>query len=104
MRRLSPVIFFNLVMGVIGSFQYFTQAYIMTGGGALFFLSLPLSLQPSLAWMDMGYASAMAWILFFVMMIFTGRHLPKQGEVGSLWKVRSWLLSSEWRLLPSSSS
>ena len=70
---LSPVIFFNLVMGVIGSFQYFTQAYIMTGGGpedSTLFYSLYL-FNRAWRYMDMGYASAMAWILFFVIMIFT---------------------------------
>jgi multiple sugar transport system permease protein len=65
---LSPVILFNLIMGLIGAFQYFTQAYVMTNGGpedATTFYALHMFNR---AFMDfkMGYASAMAWILFLV--------------------------------------
>lgn len=65
---LTPVIFFNLIMGIIGAFQYFTQAYIMTQGGpqdSTLFYSLYLFYR-SWRYLDMGYASAMAWILFVV--------------------------------------
>lgn len=70
---LTPVIFFNLVMGVIGSLQYFTQAYIMTGGGpedSTRFYALYLFDR---AWRygDMGYASAMAWVLFLLIVALT---------------------------------
>jgi len=63
---LTPVIFFNLVMGVIHAFQYFTQAYILTSGGpqeSTLFLALYLFFR---AWryLDLGYASALAWIMF----------------------------------------
>lgn len=71
---LTPVIFFNLVMGVIGSFQYFTQAYIMTHGGpddSTLFYALYL-FNRAWRYLDMGYASAMAWILFVVVMVCTG--------------------------------
>ena len=65
---LSPVILFNLIMGLIGAFQYFTQAYVMTNGGpedATTFYALHMFNR---AFMDfkMGYASAMAWILFLI--------------------------------------
>jgi len=63
---ISPIIFFNLVMGVIGMFQYFTQAYVMTQGGpqdATLFYALHLFNKAFLEW-KMGYASAMAWVLF----------------------------------------
>ncbi len=71
---LTPVIFFNLIMGVIGAFQYFTEVYIMTQGGpadSTLFYALYLFTR---AWtyLDMGYASAMAWILFAVVMVLTG--------------------------------
>ncbi len=71
---LTPVIFFNLVMGVIHAFQVFTQAYIMTGGGpedSTHFFALYLFNR---AWnyLDMGYASAMAWILFAITVTVTG--------------------------------
>lgn len=70
---ITPSIFFNVVMGFIGSFQVFTQAYVMTGGGpadrTLFYV-LYLYFK---AFRDfrMGYASAMAWILFFIIMALT---------------------------------
>jgi multiple sugar transport system permease protein len=70
---LTPVIFFNLVMGVIGSFQYFTQAYIMTQGGpedSTHFYALYL-FNRAWRYLDMGYASAMAWILFVIVMVLT---------------------------------
>ena len=62
---LTPVIFFNLVMGTIGAFQYFTQAYvIMSGGGgpedSTYFYAMYL-FNRAWRYMDMGYASAMAW-------------------------------------------
>jgi len=71
---LTPVIFFNLVMGVIHSFQYFTQAYIMTGGGpeeSTMFYALYL-FHRAWRYLDMGYASAMAWVLFIIVMVLTG--------------------------------
>lgn len=70
---MTPVIFFNLVMGVIGSFQYFTQAYIMTGGGpedSTRFYALYL-FDRAWRYLDMGYASAMAWVLFLVIVVLT---------------------------------
>jgi multiple sugar transport system permease protein len=72
---LTPVIFFNLVMGVIGAFQYFTQAYVImdgTGGpnDATLFYALHL-FNRAWRYLDMGYASAMAWILFVVIMGLT---------------------------------
>lgn len=70
---LTPVIFFNLVMGMIGAFQYFTQAFIMTNGGpeeSTTFYALYL-FNRAWRYADMGYASAMAWILFFVVVVIT---------------------------------
>jgi len=67
------VIFFNLVMGLIGSFQYFTQVYIMTGGGpqdSTMFYALYLFNNAFLNF-KMGYASAMAWILFLITLACT---------------------------------
>lgn len=71
--QLTPTIFFNLVMGVIGSFQVFNEAYIMTKGGpdnsTLFFV-LYLYRQ-AFEQFNLGYASALAWILFVIIMAFT---------------------------------
>jgi multiple sugar transport system permease protein len=71
---LTPVIFFNLVMGVIGAFQYFTEAYVMTQGGpedSTLFYALYL-FRRAWQYLDMGYASAMAWVLFLIVMALTG--------------------------------
>jgi multiple sugar transport system permease protein len=70
---LSPVLFFGLVMGVISSFQYFTNAYIMTMGGpgrATLFYNYYLY-QVAFAYFKMGYASALAWILFLIILVCT---------------------------------
>lgn len=70
---LSPVIFFNLIMGLIGSFQYFTQVFIMTGGGpqdSTLFYALYL-FNRAFVDLKMGYASAMAWILFAITLLCT---------------------------------
>src|SRR5579862_2651900 len=70
---LTPVIFFNLVMGVIGTLQYFTQAYIMTQGGpgdSTRFYALYL-FDRAWRYSDMGYASAMAWLLFLAIVTLT---------------------------------
>ncbi len=70
---MTPVIFFNLIMGIIGSFQVFTQAYVMTGGGpqdSTLFYVLYLFRQ-GFGQLRMGYASAMAWILFIIILVLT---------------------------------
>ncbi len=70
---LSPVIFFNLIMGLIGSFQYFTQVYVMTNGGpqdSTLFYALYL-FNRAFVDLKMGYASAMAWILFLITLVCT---------------------------------
>lgn len=70
---ISPTIFFNLIMGIIGGFQYFTQAFVMTNGGPLnstLFYNLYLYNKAFLTY-EMGYASALSWILFAIIMIFT---------------------------------
>lgn len=70
---LSPVMFFNLVLGVIGSFQVFTSAYIMTGGGpnnASLFYALYL-FRNAFEYFKMGKASALAWVLFAILLVLT---------------------------------
>jgi len=70
---LSPVIFFNLIMGIIASFRMFTQVYIMTGGGpanATLFYILYLY-RNGFQWFRMGYACTLAWALFFIVLAFT---------------------------------
>jgi len=70
---ISPAILFITIMSVIGSFQVFTQAYIMTGGGpanATLFYLLYLY-RNAFSWFEMGYASALAWVLFLVVLVCT---------------------------------
>lgn len=70
---LSPTLFFNLVMGVIGSFQVFTQGFIMTQGGpndATNFYMLYVY-RNAFEYFKMGYASALAWILFAIVLVLT---------------------------------
>jgi len=70
---LTPTIFFNLVMSIIGSFQVFAQSYLMTNGGpnnATLFYVLYL-FRKAFQHFEMGYASALAWILFAIIMFFT---------------------------------
>jgi len=70
---MSPIIFFNLVTGLIAALQTFTQAFIMTGGGphnsSLFFV-LYLYRQ-AFTFLKMGYASALAWVLFIYIFLLT---------------------------------
>jgi multiple sugar transport system permease protein len=75
MPMLSPIIFFNLVLQIIGSFQSFTQAFIVSGGNggpsdSTMFFTLYLY-QKGFGQFDMGYASAMAWVLLLIIGIFT---------------------------------
>jgi multiple sugar transport system permease protein len=70
---MSPVIFFNLIMGIIGSFQVFTAGYLITSGGpqnATLFYVLYLY-NNAFKQLKMGTAAAMAWILFFIIMALT---------------------------------
>jgi multiple sugar transport system permease protein len=70
---MTPIIFYNLVMGVIGTFQYFTNAYVMTSGGpaqATLVYNLYLY-NNAFRYMKMGYASALAWILFVIVLALT---------------------------------
>jgi multiple sugar transport system permease protein len=67
---LTPVIFFHLITGTIWGFQYFTEAYVMTGGGpanSTLFYALYLY-RNAFEYLKMGYASAMAWILFLIVL------------------------------------
>ena len=70
---VSSTLFFNLVMGIINALQVFSQAYIITEGGpnnASLFYVYNLWRQ-AFKYMDMGKASAMAWILFVVVLVLT---------------------------------
>jgi multiple sugar transport system permease protein len=70
---MTPILFFNLVLGIIGSFQVFTAAYIITRGGpanSTLFYVLYLY-ENGWRFFKMGYASALAWFLFLIVLFFT---------------------------------
>ncbi|GGF71901.1 ABC transporter permease [Paenibacillus albidus] len=72
---LSPVIFFNLVMGIINSFQVFTPGYVIGDGrggpvNSTLFYTLYLYLK-GFSFFDMGYAAALAWIMLIIIGGFT---------------------------------
>jgi multiple sugar transport system permease protein len=70
---ISPVLMFTFIMGMIGSMQYFTQAYVMTNGGpwdSTLFYSLKL-FNSAFTEYRLGYASAMAWVMFVIILAAT---------------------------------
>jgi multiple sugar transport system permease protein len=70
---MSPVIFFMLVNGIIGALQNFETAFVMTGGGpawATYFYILHLYTK-AFEELNMGYASALAWVLFIYILLLT---------------------------------
>jgi multiple sugar transport system permease protein len=71
---MTPVLFFQVVIGIINSLQVFTNAYIITQGGpanATLFYVLYLYLN-AFSYFKMGYAAALAWILFLMILALTG--------------------------------
>ncbi len=70
---MTPVIFYNLVTSVIGTFQVFNVAYIMTQGGpnnaSTFYVYYLYTTAFTKS--EMGYASALAWVLFVIVMVIT---------------------------------
>lgn len=72
---LSPIFFFNIILQLIGAFQSFTQAFVVSGGtggpsNSTMFYTLYLY-QQGFNQFNMGYASAMAWLLFVIIAIIT---------------------------------
>lgn len=70
---MTPTIFFNLVMGLIGASQVFMNSFVLTAGGPLkatYFYNLMLY-ERAFQWTQMGMASAMAWFLLVVVLMLT---------------------------------
>ncbi len=70
---MSPIIFFNMVIGFISSFQIFTAGYLITDGGpqnATLFFVLYIY-RNAFDYLDMGYAATLSWVLFFIIMGLT---------------------------------
>jgi len=81
---LSPVIFFNLIMAIIGALQMFDVPYIMTGGGpahSTYLLSMYVY-DNAFVYLQMGYASAIAWIMLVMVLLLTGL---------AFWSSRRWV-------------
>ena len=79
---LSPTIFFVLVTSIIGTFQIFTQAYVITQGGpndATLFYAL-LIYRHAFQYFNMGYAAALAWVLFIIVMALTLANFKMAGR------------------------
>ncbi|MGZ8481311.1 MAG: carbohydrate ABC transporter permease, partial [Candidatus Limnocylindria bacterium] len=72
---ISPVLFYNLIIALIATFQYFTQAYVVSNGRgdpdrATLFFNLNL-FREAFTFFNMGYASALAWLLFVIVLGLT---------------------------------
>ncbi|WAH39759.1 sugar ABC transporter permease [Alicyclobacillus fastidiosus] len=72
---LTPVIFFQLIMGIIGALQQFNLPYLISGGNgnpnnSLLFYGI-YQYQTAFSYLRMGYASAMAWVMFIIILIIT---------------------------------
>jgi multiple sugar transport system permease protein len=80
---LTPALFFNLILAIIGAFQVFAQAFIMTQGGPSYSTLFYVLYLYRMAFENfrMGYASALAWVLFVIILIFT----LLQFRISNLW-------------------
>ena len=70
---MTPVIFFNLVVGIIGNFQVFAPALIMTKGGpsdSTLFMVLYIY-RNAFEYTKLGYASALSWLFFLIVVLLT---------------------------------
>ena len=73
MPLLTPTIFFNLVLAIIGALKVFTTAWVATGGGpsyATWFFALHIYTE-AFQYFRLGYGSALAWVLAVILMFFT---------------------------------
>ena len=97
---ISPTIFFNLVLSVIATFQSFTSAFVATNGGPLdstLFLVLYIYRQ-AFEFFHMGYAAALAWVLFLIILVVTHLKVPVIGmQTFGLWDT-PWLFQTMDRL------
>lgn len=68
---MTPIIFYNLIIGVISAFRKFTDAYVLGGAGGEGEFYMVYLYEQAFAHYKMGYATALAWILFLIIMFFT---------------------------------
>jgi multiple sugar transport system permease protein len=86
---ISTVVFYNLIISLIGTFQYFTQAYVISNGrgdpnNATLFFNLELY-REGWRYYEMGYAAALAWLLFVIVIAIT---------LFLFWSARFWVYDS----------
>src|SRR4028119_1901638 len=85
---ISPYIFFQLIMGTIGALQEFDRVYVLSGGtgsgGPLDSLLVPVLylFNNAFRFFKMGYASAIAWVIFVIILALT---------LGQLWAQKYWV-------------
>lgn len=68
---MTPIIFYNLIIGIISAFRKFTDAYVLGGAGGEGEFYMVHLYEQAFAHYKMGYATALAWILFIIIMFFT---------------------------------
>jgi len=84
MPMLSPAVFFNLIVGLIGAFRVFTAAFVATGGGPIYsttFYMLHL-FNNAFLYLYMGYASALAWLFVLLVLVLV---------LAQVWMARRWV-------------
>ncbi len=81
---LSPVLFFVLIISIINSFQILTDVLVMTQGGpgTSTFVFVYYIYQAAFQYLKMGYAAALAWILFAIILVLT---------LAQLWISKRWV-------------
>jgi oligogalacturonide transport system permease protein len=87
---LTPIIFFNFIMQVVQAFQEFNGPYVITGGGPLkATYLLPLMIyEETFKYFNVGYASALSWLLFVIVALFTAL---------AFWSSRFWVVYAHER-------
>ena len=87
---LTPIIFFNFIMQVVQAFQEFNGPYVITGGGPLkATYLLPLMIyEETFKYFNVGYASALSWLLFVIVALFTAI---------AFWTSRYWVFYAQER-------
>lgn len=81
---MTPIIFYNLVLGIIGAFRKFTDAYVLGGAGKEANFYMVYLYQEAFGHYRMGYASALAWVLFIIILLLT---------FGVNWTKKYWVYS-----------
>ncbi len=71
MPLMTPILFYNMIMGIIAAFRKFTDAYILGGAGDQGTFYMVYLYQQAFSFYKMGYATALAWVLFVIILALT---------------------------------